>query len=106
MPKLRERRFPNFEVVRSDEVSLDFFALVRDIEAFCQSRGLTPLADLVRPRPMRVDHPCTQSLCSYKTVKRLAVELQFVARRLRMMEATPTQSTLVPASQEKPPRLS
>jgi len=32
MPKLRERRFPNFEVVRSDEVSLDFFALVRGVE--------------------------------------------------------------------------
>ena len=32
MPKLRERRFPNFEVVRSDEVSLDFFALVRGAE--------------------------------------------------------------------------
>ena len=32
MPELRERRFPNFEVVRTDEVSLDFFALVRCVE--------------------------------------------------------------------------
>ena len=32
MPELRERRFPNFEVVGSDAVSLDFFALVRGIE--------------------------------------------------------------------------
>ena len=32
MPKLREWRFPNFEVVRSDEVSLDFFALMRGVK--------------------------------------------------------------------------
>jgi hypothetical protein len=33
MPKLCERCFPNFEVVRSDEVSLDFPPLVRGVEA-------------------------------------------------------------------------
>jgi hypothetical protein len=32
MPELRERRFPNFEVVRSDEVSLDFLPFVRGVE--------------------------------------------------------------------------
>jgi hypothetical protein len=32
MPKLSERRFSNFEIVRSDKVSLDFFALVRGVE--------------------------------------------------------------------------
>jgi hypothetical protein len=28
MPELSVRRFPNFKIVRSDEVSLDFFAPV------------------------------------------------------------------------------
>jgi hypothetical protein len=32
MPKLRERRFSNFKVVRSDEVRLDFLALIRGIK--------------------------------------------------------------------------
>ena len=32
IPKLREWRFPNFEVVRSDEVSLNLLALVRGVE--------------------------------------------------------------------------
>lgn len=32
MPKLCERRFSNCEVVRSDEVCLDFFALVRGVK--------------------------------------------------------------------------
>lgn len=32
MPELCERRFSNFEVVGSDEVSLDFLPLVRAVE--------------------------------------------------------------------------
>jgi hypothetical protein len=32
MPKLCEWRFSNFKIVRSDEVGLDFFALVRGVE--------------------------------------------------------------------------
>lgn len=39
MPKLREWRFPSFEVVRSDEVSLDFLALVRSVKVAPLSVG-------------------------------------------------------------------
>jgi hypothetical protein len=44
MPKLRERRFFNCEVVRSDEVGLDFLAFVRGTEVtpfgICEERVL------------------------------------------------------------------
>jgi hypothetical protein len=39
IPKLREWRFPNFEVVRSNQVSLNLFALVWGIEVAPLSVG-------------------------------------------------------------------
>jgi len=51
MPELCERRFSNFEVVRPDEVSLDFLPLVRGFEISSLGVGKE---GYVRKKPMSV----------------------------------------------------